>query len=161
MLASPVLENGQGGDSEGTLSTGQHRILVVDDNLDSAKSLALMLRMMGNETRTANDGLEALEIAADYEPNLIMLDIGMPRLNGYETARRIRDEKWGRDIVLVALTGWGQEEDRRKSHEAGFDSHIVKPIEPDSLEKLLSSLPTNGPSVQPAKPAVAMSEAMG
>jgi CheY-like chemotaxis protein len=95
---------------------------------------------MGNEARTAHDGLEALDVAAAYKPDLILLDIGMPRLNGYETAKRIREQPWGLGVVLVALTGWGQEEDRRKSEEAGFDSHIVKPIDPAALEKLLANL---------------------
>ena len=95
---------------------------------------------MGNDTKTAHDGLEALEVAAVYRPELILLDIGMPRLNGYDTARQIRQQPWGKTIMLVALTGWGQEEDRRKSDDAGFDSHMVKPVEPRALEKLLASM---------------------
>jgi CheY-like chemotaxis protein len=98
----------------------------------------MMLKLMGNETRTAHDGQEAIDVAAAFRPDLILLDIGMPRLNGYDTAKQIRQQSWGKTIVLVALTGWGQDEDRRKSDEAGFDSHMVKPIEPAALEKLLA-----------------------
>ena len=116
------------------------KILVVDDNRDAATSLAMMLKLMGNDTRTAHDGLEALDIAAVYHPDLILLDIGMPRLNGYETAKRIREQAWGQSVRLVALTGWGQDNDRRKSEEVGFDSHMVKPIAPESLKQLLASL---------------------
>jgi PAS domain S-box-containing protein len=119
--------------------SGRRRVLVVDDNRDAATSLAIMLRLMGNESNTAHDGLEALEVAAAFRPDLILLDIGMPKLNGYDTARQIRQQSWGKHIALVALTGWGQEEDRRKSREAGFDSHLVKPIQLQDLEKLLAS----------------------
>jgi len=120
-------------------ASGCRRILVVDDNRDAAKSLAIMLRVMGNQSKTANDGLEALEVAAAFQPDLILLDIGMPKLNGYDTARQIRQQSWGKYVVLVALTGWGQEDDRRKSQEAGFDLHMVKPIQLQDLEKLLGS----------------------
>ena len=116
------------------------RILVVDDNRDAASSLAMMPELMGNEAKTAHDGLEALEVAPLFRPDLIFLDIGMPRLNGHETAKRIRELPWGKTVTLVALTGWGQDEDRRKSEEAGFNSHMVKPIELAGLEKLLTSL---------------------
>jgi len=130
----------QGGDAEPACASGRRKILVVDDNRDAATSLAMMLKLMGNDTRTAHDGLEALDVAAMYHPDLILLDIGMPRLNGYETAKRIRDQAWGQNIRLVALTGWGQDNDRRKSEEVGFDEHMVKPISPESLKKLLASL---------------------
>ncbi len=125
---------------ETTESSSRRRILVVDDNRDAAVSLAMMLKLMGNEAKTAHDGLEALDVAAVYRPDMILLDIGMPKLNGYDAARHIREQSWGKSVVLVALTGWGQEEDRRKSKEAGFDSHMVKPIEPAALEKLLTNL---------------------
>jgi len=128
---------------ESVTATARRRILVVDDNRDSAISLAMLLRIMGNETQTAHDGLEALDVAAVFRPDLVLLDIGMPKLNGYETATRIRQQPWGRSMVLVALTGWGQEADRQKSDEAGFDSHMVKPIEPAALEKLLAKLKAN------------------
>jgi len=116
------------------------RILVVDDNRDSASSLATLLAMTGHETHTAHDGLEAVDAAATFRPDVVLLDIGLPKLNGYDTARRIRQEPWGKDMMLVALTGWGQEEDRRKSKDAGFDHHLVKPVDYAVLTKLLSDL---------------------
>jgi len=132
-----------GGDEEAAYALRGRKVLVVDDNVDAAKSLAVMLKLMGNEAKTAHDGLEAIEVAATCRPDLILLDIGMPRLNGHETAKRIRQQPWGKDVVLVALTGWGQDEDRHKSNDAGFDAHLVKPIEPATLEKLLSNLRAN------------------
>jgi len=116
------------------------RILIADDNEDSATSLAMMLELMGNEIRTSHDGLEAVESAADFRPDVILLDIGMPKLNGYEACRRIRKQPWSEKTVLIALTGWGQDDDRRRSHEAGFDHHLVKPVDPATLQKLLKEL---------------------
>ena len=113
------------------------RVLVVDDNKDSAESLGMLLQLKGNDIRTAHDGLEAVTVAETFRPELVLLDIGLPKLNGYEVARRIRQKPWGRDMILVALTGWGQDEDRRRSQEAGFNFHIVKPVELAALEKLL------------------------
>ncbi len=126
------------GDGNGASATRRRRILVVDDNRDAAMSLAMILRIMGNVTRTAHDGLEALEAAATFLPDLVLLDIGMPRLNGYDTARRMREQTWGKGVTLVALTGWGQEDDKQKAKEAGFDFHMVKPIESAALEKFLA-----------------------
>jgi CheY-like chemotaxis protein len=128
------------GDEQVNGPSTRRRVLVVDDSRDAAMSLGMMLKLMGNEVRTAHDGFEALEVAAVFRPDLILLDIGMPRLNGHETARRIREQPWGKGVVLVALTGWGQDEDRRRSEEVGFNSHMVKPIEPSALEKLLANL---------------------
>jgi PAS domain S-box-containing protein len=122
-----------------TLISRRRRILVVDDNRDAAMSLAIMLRLMGNESKTAHDGLEALELAQAYQPDVILLDIGMPKLNGYDSARQIRQQSWGKHVCLVALTGWGQDEDRHKSREAGFDLHLVKPVQLEALEQLLAS----------------------
>lgn len=116
------------------------RILVVDDNRDGADSLSEMLKMVGNDTRTAYDGEAGVDAAGEFRPDVILLDIGMPKLNGYEVCRRIRDEPWGKGIVLIALTGWGQEEDRRRSREAGFDRHLVKPVDPQALMRLLAGL---------------------
>ncbi len=116
------------------------RILVVDDNQDSADSLAMMLNMLGNEVRTAHDGLAAVDLVATFDPEVVLMDIGLPMLNGYDAARRMRDQAGGNPLVLVALTGWGQEEDRRRSQEAGFDRHIVKPVDPVALETLLDGL---------------------
>jgi CheY-like chemotaxis protein len=117
----------------------RRRILVVDDNHDSALSLGMMLKIMGHEIRTAHDGLAAVDVAGQFRPDMILLDIGLPKLNGYEACRLIREEPWSRDIVIVALTGWGQDEDRRRSHEAGFDHHLVKPVDVAALKQLLSA----------------------
>lgn len=95
---------------------------------------------MGHDTRTSHDGLKALEVAAAFRPEVMLLDIGLPKLNGYEVCRRIRKQSWGQDMLLIAVTGWGQEEDKCKSKEAGFNFHMVKPLDPDALEKLLAGL---------------------
>ncbi len=118
-------------------TTARYRILIADDNVDSAVSMAMMLSIMGHEIRTAHDGLEAVEIASAFQPDLTLLDIGMPKLNGYDACRRIREQPWSKKALIAALTGWGQEEDKRRSQEAGFDRHLVKPVEPEALEKLL------------------------
>ena len=120
------------------------RILVVDDNEDSAASLATLLKMTGNETFTAHDGVDALEAIEARRPDVVLLDIGLPRLNGRDVCRRIRQQPWGRNVVVVALTGWGQEEDQRRSLEAGFDGHLVKPVDYAKLIALLSSLASEG-----------------
>jgi PAS domain S-box-containing protein len=116
------------------------RILVVDDNRDAAISLSMLLRIMGNEVHAVHDGLAAVEAALEFRPDMILLDIGLPKLNGYEAARRIRMEQGGRDIVMVAVTGWGQEEDRNRSKDAGFNHHMTKPVEFDALQKLLATI---------------------
>jgi PAS domain S-box-containing protein len=114
------------------------RILVADDNEDAAMSLALILSMLGHETRTARNGLEALDIAEQFQPDVVLLDIGMPKLNGYETARRLRAKPDGDELLLVALTGWGQESDRLRSTDAGFDSHLIKPVDVAKIQQLLT-----------------------
>ncbi len=116
------------------------RILVVDDNMDSAESLSMLLKMTGNEVRMAHDGREAVDTAADFLPQVILLDIGLPVLNGYEAAREIRRQPWGEKMILIALTGWGQDEDRQRSKDAGFDSHMVKPVDHAALMKRLDEL---------------------
>ena len=113
---------------------------MVDDNPDSANSLAELLRITGNETHIAADGVEAVEAAGRLLPDVVLLDIGLPRLNGYDACRRIRAENWGKSLVMVALTGWGQEEDRARSREAGFDGHLVKPVDYRALMELLAAL---------------------
>jgi two-component system, chemotaxis family, CheB/CheR fusion protein len=123
-----------------TAAAPRRRILVVDDNKDAADSLGMLLRILGNDVQIAYDGLQAVTLAAEFRPQLVLMDIGLPKLNGYEAARRIREQPGGRDVTLVALTGWGQDEDRRRSHEAGFDRHMTKPVESDVLEELLASL---------------------
>jgi PAS domain S-box-containing protein len=126
--------------SEPVGSIRRRRILVADDNVDSARSLGRLLELNGNEVRTVNDGLQAVEAAEAFEPEVVLLDIGMPELNGYEVCRRIRTRPWGKNAILVAMTGWGQEEDKRLSHEAGFNIHLVKPVEFGLIKKLLASL---------------------
>ena len=115
----------------------RRRILVVDDNLDSAESMAMMLTLSGHDVATAHDGLEGLRLAQEFQPDVVLLDLGMPRLDGYEAARSIRQQPWGQQMLLVALTGWGQAEDKRRSREAGFDAHLVKPVDFVALEKLV------------------------
>ena len=117
----------------------RRRVLVVDDNTDHAESLAFLLRLMGHETRLAYDGEAALEVAAEFEPNVALIDIGLPRLNGYEVARRLRERPGLRNTVLVAQTGWGQESDRARSQEAGFDHHLIKPVAPEVLANIIDS----------------------
>lgn len=125
---------------EGMKPSLRRRVLVVDDNVDSALSLAKLLQVLGNETQTAHDGLEALAAAEAFQPDVILMDLGMPKLNGFDACSRIRQQPEGRNIVIIAQTGWGQEEDRRKSSEAGFDYHLVKPVDPAALTKLLAEL---------------------
>jgi signal transduction histidine kinase/CheY-like chemotaxis protein len=127
-------------EAEQSRSGPKHRILVVDDNRDAADSLALMLRTAGHETGTAYDGLEAVQAAAAFRPDVVLLDIGLPKMNGFEAARHIRGQPWGKGVALLALTGWGQEDDRRRALEAGFDHHLTKPVDPLALEKLLALL---------------------
>ena len=121
------------------------RILVVDDNHDSALSQAMMLSIMGHETRTAHDGESAVVCAESFLPEVVLLDIGLPKLNGYEVAQRIREQPWGASMFLIAVTGWGQEEDRQRSTEVGLNVHMVKPVEPAALEKILFDLAQGEP----------------
>jgi PAS domain S-box-containing protein len=118
----------------------RRRILIVDDNRDAADSLATMLQMLGHEIDTAYDGLEAVQSAATLRPDVVVLDIGLPKMNGYEAARHLRGQPWGKDILLIALTGWGQDEDKRRAEEAGFDHHVTKPVTLAMLEGLLSRM---------------------
>ncbi len=120
--------------------SSQLRILIVDDNRDGADSMAMMLKVMGNETRTAYDGLAAVAEAEAFQPDVVMLDIGMPKLNGYDACRQIRALAGGHKVIMIAQTGWGQVEDRQRTHEAGFDFHLVKPVDPLDLMKLLHGL---------------------
>jgi PAS domain S-box-containing protein len=126
--------------ADDSMPKGHRRILIVDDNELSANSLSILLGMAGNETRTAYDGAEAVATAETFRPDVVLLDLGLPLMDGYETCTRIRQQPWGKDILVVALTGWGQAEDRRRSTEAGFDRHIVKPADPVQLMKMLAEL---------------------
>jgi PAS domain S-box-containing protein len=121
-------------------ATRIRRILVVDDNIDSAASLAMLLKVSGNETSMAHDGLAAVAAVESFRPHVVLLDISLPKLDGHEAARRIRELPGGKDILLVALTGWGQDEDRRRSKEAGFDEHMIKPLDYEALMNLLASV---------------------
>jgi CheY-like chemotaxis protein len=120
---------------DGALAAGSRRILVVDDNRDAADTLAEALAALGHETRCAYDGLEAIEAAQRFRPEVVLLDLGLPVLDGYEVARRLRED--GTRGRIVALTGYGQDSDRRRSADAGFDGHLVKPIELDDLADVL------------------------
>ena len=113
------------------------RVLVVDDNEDAGESLGLLLGFAGSQVRRARDGLEAVRVAEEFRPQVVLLDIGLPKMSGYDSAREIRLRSWGKEVLLVALTGWGQEADRRRSREAGFDHHLVKPVDIAQLTLLL------------------------
>jgi len=126
---------------QGGVAMGSGRlILVVDDNEDAASSLARLLELDGHEIVAVHDGAAAYDAAARHRPDVVLLDIGLPLLDGYEVCRRIRQQPWGTGMLLVALTGWGQEEDRHKTREAGFDGHLVKPVNYGELMMLLGSL---------------------
>jgi PAS domain S-box-containing protein len=141
VLLAPTDAHGPQPNAASTTVTPRRRILVVDDNRDTAISLATVLNILGHRTQVAFDGLEALEAARDFQPDVVLLDIGMPKLNGHDTARRLRQEPWGREIVLVAVTGWGQDDDRQRSQESGFSFHLVKPVDPAALEQILAEMP--------------------
>ena len=128
------------GGKDETPAKSSHRILVVDDNRDGADSLSDMLRIMGNDTRTAYDGEDGVDMAGAFRPDVILLDIGLPKLNGYEACRSIREQSWGNDVVMIAVTGWGRDDDRSRSRDAGFDHHMVKPVDPQALMDMLAAL---------------------
>jgi len=139
MLASEILEPSSDGDEEPLFGLRGRRILVVDDNRDSAQSLSILLSTMGNETALAHDGVEAFEKTMEFHPDVILLDIGLPKMNGYDTCSAIRKTARGPDILIIALTGWGQDGDRMKSKDAGFDAHLVKPVDLENLLKILDA----------------------
>jgi CheY-like chemotaxis protein len=118
----------------------RRRILVADDNVDLAASMGLLLEMMGNDVRVTHDGSAAVNVETEFRPDVVFLDIGMTKMNGFDACTRIRGKPWGKEPVIVALTGWGQPEDKRRSREAGFDHHLVKPIEPAALERFLMDI---------------------
>ena len=119
----------------------RRRVVLADDNADSLESLARLLSLLGHDVRTASDGLACLALCAEFQPDAALLDIGMPRLNGYDAARAIRSEPWGESVLLIAITGWGQEEDIQRGRAAGFDHHLVKPIEQARLASILAAAP--------------------
>ncbi|QEG31319.1 Autoinducer 2 sensor kinase/phosphatase LuxQ [Gemmata obscuriglobus] len=136
---APALLRAPGGGAANRLD-----ILVVDDNRDAAESMALLLEMRGHRVKAAHDGPEALKLLATYRPQLILLDLGLPGMSGYEVARRIRESAALRGVTLAALTGWGQEEDRRRTKEAGFDHHLTKPADPAELERIVTGVQAGG-----------------
>jgi CheY-like chemotaxis protein len=115
----------------------RRRIVAVDDYQDALESLAALLELTGHEVHTASDGEQALEVIDAQRPDVVILDIGLPGINGYEVARRIRSQPWGRDLLLIAMTGWGQDQDKQKAAEAGFDAHLTKPASSADLARLL------------------------
>ncbi len=138
-VCPPLLERAQA-DAPEAPAVDCRRILVVDDNHDAALSLSKLLRISGHETTTAHDAPSAMEAAEKIRPEVILLDLGLPGVNGYEVCRQMRQQPWGRDARIIAVTGWGQGEDRRKSREAGFDGHFVKPVDYEALTRLLADL---------------------
>jgi PAS domain S-box-containing protein len=139
-LRLALAETGQAADepqAAGLRRQTAQRVLIVDDNADAASTLEMLLRSLGYETRVVNDGAAALALAKEFRPDVVLLDIGMPGLDGYEVARRLRAMKKGGALRIIAVTGWGQEADRQKSEEAGFDLHLVKPVEPSDLVRIL------------------------
>ncbi|QJR35941.1 response regulator [Gemmatimonas groenlandica] len=118
-----------------------HRVLVVDDSLDMLESMSLVLRLLGHEVMTASSGEDALEVIANWQPHIALIDVGMPGMSGYELARRVRAGAAPRQAVLIAVTGWGRDADRARAAAAGFDRHVVKPVDLPRLEALLSEFP--------------------
>jgi CheY-like chemotaxis protein len=112
--------------------------VIVDDNRPALDTLHAVVERLGHDVRVANDGREAIKIAKDFLPDAIIMDIGMPQMDGHQAARLIRGQPWGKNVLLVALTGWGQDDDKRRTKDAGFDHHLVKPADPSQIAKLLS-----------------------
>ncbi|HEY2147389.1 MAG TPA: ATP-binding protein, partial [Pirellulales bacterium] len=141
LSASPASFDGETKDTVSPLSTVKRRVLVVDDNIDALESLICLMERLGQDVRSAHDGREALKVAAMFQPEIVLMDLAMPKLNGYEAARQMRQEPWGRDLTLVATTGFGQDDDRLRSAAAGFDRHLVKPIAVAVLRDVLEAPP--------------------
>lgn len=137
LMSLPVVQSAAGPSFKSPARTSKCRILVADDMRDNADTLGLMLRVLGNDVTLAYGGEEAIRVAEEFRPHIALLDIGMPKVNGYETAQRIRSQPWGEKIMLVALTGWAREEDRNRTKAAGFDHHLVKPVALASLIELI------------------------
>ncbi|WP_139558587.1 PAS domain-containing hybrid sensor histidine kinase/response regulator [Methylotetracoccus oryzae] len=140
--ASPPSEPAPAQSEAAPAPSPPRRVLVADDNQDAGDSLAALLRALGHEVYIARDGLEAVAAAEAHRPEFILMDIGMPRLNGYDACRRIREHAWGRDIVITALTGWGQDSDLQRSQAAGFSHHLTKPVDFNALRQLIDTLPS-------------------
>jgi PAS domain S-box-containing protein len=123
---------------EAARTGGAQRVLVVDDNVEAVAALALLLRLLGHDVQTAADGIAALDLAESFRPDVVFMDLGMPKLDGFDTARALRRTSWGAKMRLVAVSGWGREHDRRRAKDAGFDAHLVKPVDPKQLAEMLS-----------------------
>lgn len=134
------------GNNGSSASAAAKRVLIVDDNRDAALSLSMLLRLSGNHTQTAHDGLEAIERAAEFRPDVVLLDIGLPKLDGHEVCRRLRQQPWGKNLLLVALSGWA--EDLQNSPDVGFDHHLVKPVSHSTLVGLLDALSGKRPQAE-------------
>lgn len=132
--AAPITSDNAVGNTGG--ANDGKRILVVDDNVDAAESAAEILRLLGNTVSIVHDGLAAVHAVDDWRPEIVLLDIGLPGIDGYEVARRVRKSMHGKGVVLVALTGWGQDRDRERASDAGFDLHWVKPVGLDKLKEI-------------------------
>ena len=120
------------------------KVLVVDDNRDAAQTLSMLIDLLGYESRAAYDGQEALDVADSFLPDVVLLDLGMPRMDGLEACRQMRQRPWGTRAAIIAVTGWGQADDHRKTRDAGFNEHLVKPVAPDFLTQLLAELSGRG-----------------
>jgi PAS domain S-box-containing protein len=144
MPEAPTTKNGEPDANCVSPLGAKRRVLVVDDNVDALTSLSRIVSLMGNDVRRARDGLEALDVAREFQPDVVLMDLGMPRLNGYDAVRQMRQEPWSRDVTMVATTGWGQDEDKRRTAEAGFDRHLVKPINIAALREILAGLSSRG-----------------
>ena len=142
LAASAVEEDPEPAEHGRVPQQNPRRVLVVDDNRDAAESLAMLLKLKGHDVRTAHDGPSALDSAAQYHPDVVLLDIGLPGMSGYQVAQLIRGLPGLRNVMLVAVTGYGQDEDRRRAHEAGMDRHLVKPVAPAAVEEVLASQPS-------------------
>ena len=150
-VASAVPEKAAPGRVAAGSEGPKYRVLIADDNRDVTEVFEIMLTMMGHTVESAHDGIEAVEKAAGFHPDVIILDIGMPGLNGYDAARRIRETDTGKKAVLIAITGWGDAKDKRQSDEAGFNHHLVKPVDPLALAELLNSLQSPRPRTRAMK----------
>ncbi|MDZ7637010.1 MAG: response regulator [Bryobacterales bacterium] len=151
-VSLPVAEGGQANSPAGAITEDEgtardepytgapRRLLIVDDNRDAAELLAMIATQMGHEVRTAHDGAEAIEAGSAFLPDTILMDLGMPNMNGYEAATQIRKLPWGANVALIALTGWGQQSDRERSRDAGFDAHLVKPVEVAEVRRALETV---------------------
>src|SRR5262249_37441000 len=137
-LAQAEAESQPAGRPSQAAGPNPKRILVVDDNVDAAESLALLLQLWGHEVHVAHNGPDALRAVEGHRPDVVVLGIGMPGVNGYEVAQQIRQQDQGRNVMLVAVTGYGQETDRRRSTDAGFNHHLTKPVTPQALQTLFT-----------------------